>query len=73
MGDTKAPLLRVIDTNRRVKNNYACTVEPNYCKVFKNLYFKKLSDNKISNVSLNLHTETGGLVPFAGGGELFRI
>ena len=28
VGDTKAPLLRVIDTNRRVKNGYTCTIEP---------------------------------------------
>ena len=37
VGDTKAPLLRVIDTNRRVKNGYVCSLEPNHCKVFSNL------------------------------------
>ena len=42
VGDTKAPLLRVIDTNRRVKNGYACSIEPNHRKVFSNLDYKKL-------------------------------
>ena len=37
VGDTKAPLLRFIDTNRRVKNGYACSIEPNQSKVFSNL------------------------------------
>ena len=70
VGDTKAPLLRVIDTNRRVKNGYACTIEPNHRKVFSNLDFKKLLVNIISNISVNLRTETGGIVPFAGGGKV---
>ena len=35
VGDTKAPLIRVIDTNRRVKNDYACSIEPNHRKVFR--------------------------------------
>ena len=71
VGDTKAPLLRVIDTNRRVKNGYASTIEPNHRKVFSNLDFKKLLVNNISNISVNLRTETGGLVPFAGEEKLF--
>ena len=42
VGDTKAPLLRVIDTNRRVENGYACTIEPNQRKVFSNLDLRKV-------------------------------
>ena len=42
VGDTKAPLLRVIDTNRRVKNGNLCPIEPNHRKVFSNLDYKKL-------------------------------
>ena len=69
MGDTKASLLRVIDTNRRVKNGYVCTIEPNHRKVFNNLDYKKLLVNNIQSIAVNLRTETGRLVPFAGGGE----
>ena len=68
VGDTKAPLLRVIDFNRRVKNGYACSIEPNHRKVFSNLDLKKLLVNNIQSIAVNLQTETGRLVPFAGGG-----
>ena len=37
MGDTKAPLLRVIDSNRRVKKGYASSIELNHRKIFINL------------------------------------
>ena len=70
VGDTKEPLLRVLDTNRRMKNGYACTIEPNHRKVFSNLDFKKILVNIIFNISVNLRRETGGLVPFAGGGKI---
>ena len=70
VGDTKEPILRVLDTNRRVKNGYACTIEPNHRKVFSNLVFKKLLVNNISIISVNLRRETGELVPFAGGGKV---
>ena len=68
VGDTKAPLLRVIDTNRRVKNGYVCSIEPNHRKVFSNLDYKKLLVNNIQSIAVNLRTETGRLVPFARGG-----
>ena len=53
VGDTKAPLLRVIDTNRRVKNGYACSIEPNHRKVFSNLDYKKLLVNNIQSIAVN--------------------
>ena len=68
VGDTKAPLLRVIDTNRRVKNGYVSSIEPNHRKVFSNLDYKKLLVNNIQSIAVNLRTDTGRLVPFAGGG-----
>ena len=47
VGDTKAMLIRVIDINRRVKNGYACSIEPIHRTVFSNLDFKKLLVNEI--------------------------
>ena len=32
VGDAKAPLLRVIDSNRRIKNGSACSIESNLRK-----------------------------------------
>ena len=67
--DSKAPLLRVIDTNRRVKNGYVCSIEPIHRKVFSNLDYKTLLVNNIQSIEVKLRTETSRLVPFAGGGE----
>ena len=53
----KKPLLGVIDTNRRVKKGYACTIEPYHRKVFCNLGFKKLMVINIFNISVKLRKE----------------
>ena len=68
VGDNKKQLLRVIDTNRRVKNSYACSIEPNHRKVYRNLDYKKILVTKIQSIAVNLRTETVSLVPFACGG-----
>ena len=54
LGDTKAPLLRVIDTNRRVKKGNVCPIEPNHRKDFSNLDYKKLLVNNIQSIGVNL-------------------
>ena len=71
--DTKAPLLRVNDTNRRMRNGYTCSIEPNHRKVLSNLDYKKLLVKNIQSIAVNLRTETGRLVPFAGGGGKFVL
>ena len=70
LGDTKAPLLRVIDTNRRLKNGSICSIEPTHRKVFSNLDYKKLFSTTIQSISVQLRTETGKLVPFLGTGKV---
>ena len=65
VGDTKTTLLRVIDTNLQVENGYAYTIEPNHRNVFSNF------DSLLFQISVNLSTEIGGLVTFAGGKKLF--
>ena len=70
IGDTKAPLLRVIDTNRRLKNGTICSIEPTHRKVFSNLDYKKLFSTTIQSISVQLRTETGKLVPFLGTGKV---
>ena len=57
--------LGVIDTNRRVENGYACSIEPNHREVFGNLVYKKLLANNIQNIAVNFRTETDRFVPFA--------
>ena len=70
VGDTKAPLLRVIDSKQRLKNNSVSELEPTHRIVFTNLDYKKLLTNTIQSISIELRTETGQLVPFLGTGEV---
>ena len=71
VGDTKAPLLRVIDSKQRLKNGSVCELEPTHRIVFKKLDYKKLLTNTIQSISIELRTERGQLVPFSGTGKVF--
>ena len=42
IGDTKAPLIRIIDSKQRLKNGSLCEIEPTHRIVFSNLEYKKL-------------------------------
>ena len=70
VGDAKAPLLRVIDSSRRIKNGSTCSIETNHRKNFTNLDYKKLFTSSVQSISAQLRTETGRLVPFAGTGKV---
>ena len=50
VGDAKATLLRVIDSNRRIKNGSACSIEPNLWKKNSLIYTTK-------NYSLHLYNQ----------------
>ncbi len=66
VGDTKAPLLQVIAVNRTHQNSQA----PLETLRFTNLDYKKLLSHNIQTVRVELRTETGQLVPFAGIGRV---
>ena len=70
VGDTMAPLLRVIDSKQRLKNGSVCELEPTHRIVFTNLDYKKLLTNTIQSISIELRTETGQLVHFSGTGKV---
>ena len=57
VGDAKAPLLRVIDTNRHEKNGYANSIEPNHREVSSTLAYKKFLVNNIQKPT-NRNRET---------------
>ena len=69
VGDTKAPLIRVIDSKQRLKNGSPCKIEPTHKIVFSNLEYKKLLSKDVQSNEIQLRTETGQLVPFAGTGK----
>ena len=66
VGDTKAPLIRVIDSKQRLKNGSPCEIEPTHIVDFSNLEYKKLLSNYFQSIEIQLRIETGQLVPFAG-------
>ena len=70
VGDTKAPLLRVIDSKQRLKSGSVCELEPTQRIVFTNLDYKKLLTNTIQSISIELRTETGQLFLFLGTGKV---
>ena len=70
VNDTKAPLLRVIDSKQRLKNGSVCELEPTHRIVFTKLDYKKLLTNTIQSISIELRMETGQLVPFSGTGKV---
>ena len=66
VGDTKAPLIRVIDSKQRLKNSSPCKIQPTHRIVFSNLEYKKLLSKNFQSNEIQLRTETGQLVPFPG-------
>ena len=53
VGDTKAPLIRVIDSKQRLKNGSPCEIEPTHRIVFSNLEYKKLLLKNFSQLKFN--------------------
>ena len=70
VGDTKAPILKIIDTERRLKNGSLVSTVPIQQKGFTNLDYKPILFNNIQNIKVELRTETGRLVPFVGSGKV---
>ena len=70
IGDTKAPLIRIIDSKQRLKNGSLCEIEPTHTIVFSNLEYKKLLSNNFQCIEVQLRTETGKFVPFTGTGKV---
>ena len=70
VGDTKAPLIRVIDSKQRLKNSSPCEIELTHRIVLSNLEYKKLLSKIFQSIGVQLRTETGRLVPFTGTGKV---
>ena len=64
--ETKAPLIRIIDSKQRLKNGSLCEIEPTHRIVFSNLEYKKLLSNNFQCIENQLRTETGKFIPFTG-------
>ena len=69
VGDTKAPLNRIIDSKQRLKNGGPCEIEPTNRIVFSNLEHKMLLSKNFQSIEIQLRTENVHLVPFTGTGK----
>lgn len=69
VADTKAPLLRLISCDTRLKNGTINAIETLKTRTFKTLEFKSLLSNNIKSIRAELRTESGDLVPFIGTGR----
>jgi len=69
-GDVKAPVLRIIDSGKRVESGEVVTTQKLETRSFFDLQYKKLLVQNIQTISIQLRTETGILVPFCGKGQV---
>ena len=65
-GDVKAPVLRIIDSGKRVESGKVVTSQNLETRSVFDLQYKKLLVQNIQTISIQLRTETGILVPFCG-------
>ena len=66
VGDVRAPVLRVIESERRLRNGSINTVTTIHHKSYTKLDNKPILSNNIQNIQVELRNETGKLIPFTG-------
>ena len=64
VGDVRAPVIKIIESERRLRNGSINTVTPIHHKSYKNLDYKPILSNNIQNIQVELRNETGKLIPF---------
>ena len=70
VGDSRAPILKIIESERRLRNGSLNTVAPIHHKNYTNLDYKRLLSNNIQSIKVELRSETGKLIPFTGIGKV---
>ena len=70
LGDSSAPILKIIESERRLRNGSLNTVAPIHHKTYTNLEYKRLLSNNIQSIKVELRSETGKLIPFTGIGKV---
>ena len=70
VGDSRVTILKIIESERRLRNGSLNTVAPVHHKTFPNLDYKRLLSNNIQSIKVELRSETGKLIPFTGIGKV---
>ena len=69
VADTKAPLLRILPVETRLRNGSIVEVGTLNHRTFKDLQFKSLLGNNIQSINIQLRSDSGDLIPFVGNGR----
>ena len=69
-GDVRAPVIKIIETERRLRNGSINTVTPIHHKTFTVLDYKPILSNDIQNIKVELRNKAGKLIPFNGTGKV---
>ena len=70
VGDARAPVLKIIESERRLRNGSINTVTPIHHKSYTNLDYKPILSSNIQNIQVKLRNETGKVIPFTGTGKV---
>ena len=70
VGDVRAPVIKIIESERRLRNGSINTVTSMHHKSYTNLDYKPLLSNNFQNIQVELKNETGKLIPFTGTGKV---
>ena len=66
----RAPVIKIIETERRLRNGSINTVTPIHHKTFTIRDYKPILSNNIQNIKVELRNEAGKLIPFNGTGKV---
>ena len=66
VGDSRAPVLKIIESERRERNGSLDTVTPVHHKSYTNLDLKKLLSNDIQSIKIELRTKIGNSLLLVG-------
>ena len=66
----RAPVIKITETERRLRNGSINTVTPIRHKTFTILDYKPILSNNIQDIKVELRNEAGKLIPFNGTGKV---
>ena len=66
VGDVRAPIIKILESERRFKNGSVNTVKSIHDKSYKNLDYKPIPSNNIQNIQAELRNETEKIIHFTG-------
>ena len=69
IGDVRAPVIKIIESERRLGNGSINTVTPIHHKTF-TILFRPILSNNIQNIKVELRNEAGKFFPFNGTGKV---